>query len=278
MSRYLLILSTLFAFFFILIIMWFDSGGHHIKRLTMGLINHYSNSSVWNPARNYSKIIVISRWREDISWIDLYVGDIDHVVYNKEDMLASHNVPNNKAQEATCYLRYIIDYWGKFPEIVVFLHAHRFAWHQQGPDDMVSGLKSLQWGKYDYMPLQTSMLTHSWFRERDNNLQYAFNHFLWEQVLSELGPPPEIIVCPCCAAFAIKREAILRRSKSFYENIYNFLQATNITNFISSRTMEYTWHIIFGQPHVRKRFDMCDVFHCNSSFLRNHTNASKIVM
>jgi hypothetical protein len=241
------------------------------------LNNHSSNYLIPDRAIHVSKVIVVSRWREDISWIDVYLGDIDHIVYTKEDTLALHNILNNKAQEATCYLRYIIDYYEKLPEIVVFLHAHRHAWHQQDPDDVVKGLRTLQWGKYEYMPLQTKHMTNTQFRKNDTNRQFAFNYLLWTEVLHELGQPPDTIVCPCCASFAIKRQAILRRSKSFYENIYNFLQTTKEANSVTSRTMEFTWHIIFGQPHIMKKFNMCDVFYCNKSSLINGTSITRHV-
>jgi hypothetical protein len=277
MYQYRLAAFVILMLYCMLIFTW-SKTNHNGMETTGILSNNYSlNYLTSNRAINFSKVLVISRWREDISWIDVYLGDMNHIVYTKEDTLAVHNIPENKAQEATCYLRYIIDYYEKFPDIVVFLHAHRHSWHNQVADDIVNGLKALQWGKYEYMPLQTHFMTESRFRKNDTDPQFAFNHFLWTQVLRELGQPPDTIVCPCCASFAIKRQAILRRSKSFYENLYNFLQTTDESSSISSRTMEYTWHIIFGQPYIMKQFNMCDIFDCNILLLTNGTNMSQHV-
>ena len=39
----------------------------------------------------------------------------------------------NKGRESMVYLTYIIDYYDSLPLITTFLHAHRYAHHNEGP-------------------------------------------------------------------------------------------------------------------------------------------------
>ncbi|KAH7150210.1 hypothetical protein B0J13DRAFT_620533 [Dactylonectria estremocensis] len=46
------------------------------------------------------------------------------------DKPSSHNsLPQNKGNEAMTYLSYMIDHYDELPEVMVFMHGHRTAWH-----------------------------------------------------------------------------------------------------------------------------------------------------
>ncbi len=38
---------------------------------------------------------------------------------------AEHRTLVNKGNEAMAYLQFILDYWGRLPASIVFLHGHR---------------------------------------------------------------------------------------------------------------------------------------------------------
>ncbi len=42
---------------------------------------------------------------------------------------ATHNVPFNKANEADCYLKFILDHYHDLPPRMIFAHGHEYAWH-----------------------------------------------------------------------------------------------------------------------------------------------------
>ncbi len=214
-----------------------------------------------------TKMIVVSHYNEDLDWLDLFIGEqIPHIVYTRSsDSLARHTIPVNKGREAVVYLRYIVDYYSNLPSVIAFVHAHRTSWHQKDPSDVVVALRALQWNKYNYMPL-TSAMTNSIFKLNTGDLQATVNYELWQAVLrKELGPPPPNgIQAPCCASFVVKREAILAHPKMFYSNISDYILASQYSDQKTGRTLEYTWHLIFGQPtHVSYR--TCDLFVCDSS-------------
>ncbi|CAF3521003.1 unnamed protein product, partial [Rotaria sp. Silwood2] len=138
------------------------------------------------------------------------------------------------------------------------------SWHQKDPSDIVTALRALQWNKYNYMPL-TSEKTHCTFKQNSIDPQIKVNYELWQAVLQkELGPPPENGVrTHCCATFVVKRQAILAHPKKFYSNIIDYILANQQSDQLTGRTLEYTWHMIFGQP-AYINYRTCDVFVCDS--------------
>jgi hypothetical protein len=211
-------------------------------------------------------MIVVSHFNEDLDWLDLFIGEqIPHIVYTRStDSLIRHSIPINKGREAVAYLRYIVDNYSNLPSAIAFIHGHRTAWHQKDPSDIVVALRALQWNKYNYAPL-TSTMTHSEFKLNTRDPQAKVNYQLWQDVLqNELGPPPANgIRTACCASFVAKKEAILAHPKTFYSKIIEYILASPHSDQLTGRTLEYTWHIIFGQP-AHTSYKTCDVFVCDS--------------
>ena len=48
-----------------------------------------------------------------------------------------HGVPRNVAGEATAFLKFVLDYYDELPVRMLFLHSHRWAYHQE--DILVRG-------------------------------------------------------------------------------------------------------------------------------------------
>lgn len=67
---------------------------------------------------------------QDTSWLDIYLSEIPHVVYQVDDWDktegAEHRTLVNKGNEAMAYLQFIIDYWGRLPASIAFIHGHRY--------------------------------------------------------------------------------------------------------------------------------------------------------
>jgi len=59
----------------------------------------------------------------------------DAIVYEKKPPLNAqsgrHGVPRNIAGEASAFLKFIVDYYDALPLVMVFLHGHRLAYHQE---------------------------------------------------------------------------------------------------------------------------------------------------
>ncbi|CAF1491011.1 unnamed protein product [Adineta ricciae] len=219
-----------------------------------------------NSSDKLTKILVISHYNEDLNWLDLYIGDtIPHIVYTRStDSLIRHAISVNKGREAVAYLRYIVDHYSNLPSLIAFIHAHRTAWHQTDPSDIVVALRALRWNKYGYMPL-TGTTTFAYFQKDSPNLQSVVNFELWTAVLQrELGPPPRSgTKGHCCASFVVRKEEILKHPKQFYSKIIDYIVASRHSDQLTGRTLEYTWQIIFGQPAI-VHFRTCDIFYCDA--------------
>jgi hypothetical protein len=227
---------------------------------------HLTSSTTSNATEQATRLIVISHFNEDLDWLDIFIGErIPHIVYTRStDRLALHGLSTNKGREAVVYLRYIVDHYANLPSLIAFIHAHRTSWHQKDPPDIVIALRALQWNKYAYMPL-TSAMTQAMFTANATDEQTRVNSQLWRDVLQgELGQPPiQATRSPCCATFVVRRNAILAHSKAFYLNIHNYILASTHSDQLTGRTLEYTWHMIFGQP-ARVQYQTCDLFMCDA--------------
>jgi hypothetical protein len=83
--------------------------------------------------QHYTKMLVIPRTKdEDVSWIGENFGGNKYVqssVYFVDDSSAELHVPRNKGHEAMAYFSYIIENYDNLSDVNIFMHAHRFAWH-----------------------------------------------------------------------------------------------------------------------------------------------------
>ncbi|CAF1102120.1 unnamed protein product [Rotaria sp. Silwood1] len=226
-----------------------------------------NSSNQTNITSQLSKTVVVSHFHENLDWLDLLVDDqISYVVYTRsaEPLTHYHRIAINKGREAIVYLRYIVDHYSNLPSSIAFVQAHRTSWHQKDPSDIVIALRTLQWNKYTYMPL-TSTRTYNLYKQNSFDLQERVNYELWQAVLQkELGPSPiNGTYTYCCATFAVKREAILAHPTIFYSNIIDYILTSQHSDQLTGRTLEYTWHMIFGEPtHINYR--TCDISVCDS--------------
>lgn len=79
---------------------------------------------------NYTRILVVPKTQaEDVSWIGTELPGLNTAIYEVESPSAPFHVPENKGREAMDYLTYIIDHYDELPDIILFFHAHRLAWH-----------------------------------------------------------------------------------------------------------------------------------------------------
>lgn len=59
---------------------------------------------------------------------------------------------------------------------------------------------------------------------------------------------PEIVAGPLYAQFAVTKDQVLDRPKSFYERAHHWLLTTDQDDQMTGRVFEHTWHVIFGKP------------------------------
>lgn len=203
-----------------------------------------------------TKGIMIAHYNEDLSWLNSI--SLKKVIYSKTNSLYNF-VPNNKGQEIPCFLKYIIDFYNNLPDKTLFLHGHRMSGHQDFFTDKV--IPVLNWNLDSFF----SINRREWYQEISKDVyldEGAYNIWLkdnWHYFEKYL-PFPEKFKFYSGAQFVVNRELITQYPKNFYINLYNWIQTTELSNFITSRIFEYTWHYIFTKNPIEKKYEHSDIF------------------
>ncbi|CAL8463939.1 g3474 [Coccomyxa elongata] len=271
---------------------------HHLEAYWSGKVHRFYR-------RDLHTLDIREGMMEDTSWLDIYLSEIPHVVYQVDDWDktegAEHRTLVNKGNEAMAYLQFIIDYWGRLPASIAFIHGHRGTWHVE---DHVPVLRRLRWGEVPYANLRYRNGPHNRLRWKCGNEtdDPAFKKFdcnwvgnwiypgslkprkeklittmnkdewidsvelteVWDQTFEqELGPMPHTIHGPCCAEFIVSRERIEAHPREFYVGLRDWIVDTELDRYRSGRVFEYMWAIMFGEPAVTEPIEECDLLHCS---------------
>ena len=219
------------------------------------------------PARPHSDValVVASMKADDTTWVDRYLpyGWRAHK-YVVDDPYAPLTVPANKGREAMVYLTHIIDTYhdDDAPPYVVFVHASRFAWHNDDPDyDAVPTLRNLQlnhvreegyvnlrcvWAvgcPAEIRPYQDEGLGSA-EKERVPTAKRVYKAAWGELMHGE--PAPEVVAVSCCSQFAVTREMIRSRPLADYVHFRDWLLETPLDDSLSGRVLEFSWHSKFA--------------------------------
>jgi len=192
------------------------------------------------PIPPTSRMIVVSRHQEDVSWLPTYFGHTPYIIYNRDDPRATHYQPN-VGNEALVYLDFILTNYDSLPNATVFIHGHRESWHRH---DIVPMLRYLKWNA-PYASLNYERFSSFVPSGRD----WPYFESVWPTLFQDtLGDMPRHVNRYCCAEFVVSRERILGRSRAFYQRLYDWLRTTRISSRWSGRVMEHSWGLIFGEP------------------------------
>lgn len=212
---------------------------------------------------NYSRTLVITRTQsEDVTWLSEELPDLPTAIYVADDPSAPLHPPLNKGHEVMNYLTYIIDHYDSLPEVIIFMHAHRYSFHNNEIQDLdaVTILRDLnlarviregymnlrcRWGPWGCPAFQRPLApTQDTYRLQELMAAQWPLLFPYDDI-------PDVIAQPCCSQFAVSRQrvhAIPRNRFVFYRD---WLLRTDLTDYYSGRIWEYLWQYIFtGQGAV----------------------------
>jgi hypothetical protein len=228
------------------------------------------------PGSTYSKMIVAPRTKNEdaADWIAEELPDWESAIYVADDPTAPLHPPKNKGHEVMVYLTFLIDNYDNLPDIVVFLHSHRFAWHNEEIFDtdaveMLRRLSPERVFREGFMNLRCIWAPgcpdwmHPGALEEDANKQEeTMLARSWGEIFPEL-PIPQVLAQPCCAQFAVSRDRILSIPKTRYTFYRDWLLRTELSDYISGRVWEYLWHVVFTGQDVycpKEHVCFCDGF------------------
>lgn len=213
------------------------------------------------PPDTLTKHLVLARTStSDTSWLSLLPASlhITPILYHTDG--PDQNIPVNKGNEAMTYLTYIIEHYSTLPDIVVFIHDHAAAWHNNELhlSTMALMLEELNWRRVvrkGYMNLRCHWRPGcpDWIKPKRDPTEFSSEKY--EEALiagSFMGlfggtrdQVPETLGVPCCAQFAVTRDMVRRHTLEDYEKWRRWLMTTVIQSHYSGRVMEYLWHWIF---------------------------------
>ncbi|KAL5340644.1 hypothetical protein BJX70DRAFT_360806 [Aspergillus crustosus] len=282
------IFLTIFIIFALYFVFFSNSSPHrHVDSTiydseALGGPNRDPHSGQATPVRQSAPIrksmVVASMKNDDVSWLHKFFPDFHKNIYVVDNKKAELTVTKNKGRESMVYLTYIIDNYDNLPDSILFIHPTRYQWHNDDPYyDGVPMLRNFQLPyleKQGYVNLRCVWVlgcpgeihplsdTH---REAVHAGEY-FKHGFMELFPGE--EIPEAVGVSCCAQFGVTSWKIRERPKSDYVRYRKWLLETDLTDDLSGRIMEYTWHMIFGKDAIHcpsaeecycKVFGLCDL-------------------
>ncbi|KAF2802694.1 uncharacterized protein BDZ99DRAFT_468678 [Mytilinidion resinicola] len=232
-----------------------------------------STPSAKKPDNELSKTAILaSLQKEDTTWLSAFHPEVAAAIYVVDNTTAPYTVPKNKGHEGMVYLTYIIDHYTALPDVMVFLHAHRYAWHNPdllGSDaaEIIDKISAPYVQRMGYVnvrchwdpgcptwmhPLAPETERTDVFKPEEVELAKAFREiFPGEEV-------PEILAQPCCAQFALSGDQARKISLERYTAVRQWLLDTELDDAISGRIWEYLWQYLFtGKPISCPRMDLC---------------------
>ena len=193
---------------------------------------------------------VISRYNKNVDWIyDFNSDNINNIfIYDKETPENLHNISANKGNEATVYLKYIIDNYENLSDFTFFVHDEEYSWHHSGSiiDKYNEAVKEIMGGKLYYnindRCILGSIVTNEWYDE----ILCWYNEYIEKYIpINSLPNKDWTVGYRGSAQFIVHKSLILNLPKKFYEDLYNWLITTDLTNHKSGRFMEWSWHIFW---------------------------------
>lgn len=200
---------------------------------------------------NKNTNIVVARYNKNVDFIYKIKDNVNIMIYDKCNPTNPYNVPFNKGDEASVYLKYIIDNYDNLPEYTFFMHDDEYAWHHSGSivdkyyEAKNSGLKY-------YNVNDRALMSKNNINERHTKiLLEQYKIFVEKYIPLESIPDRDNITYRGGAQFLVHKDIILLLPKQFYTDIYRWIETTeipreNVSTAIMPRHgyfLEWTWHI-----------------------------------
>ena len=210
---------------------------------------------------NHSRTLVIPCVTQDeVAWIKEELPNVNAAVYVVNDPAASLHPPKNKGHEVMVYLTYIIEHYTILPDVIVFMHAHRWTSHnnellEYDGVQMFERLSDSHVTREGYVNMRCSWSPGcpEWLHPASKEDVLAKQEQsvvakVWAE-LFPLNPLPPFLAQACCAQFALSRERILMIPLSRFVFYRDWILTTPLTDYISGRIWEYAWQFIFTGQH-----------------------------
>jgi hypothetical protein len=197
--------------------------------------------------------VVVSCFEKDVSGFAAEIAErfgARILTYYKCRPDQPYNVNVNKGHEASAYLKYILDHYDSMPDKVFFCHDEKYSWHHTGSivDRLGDALRDgkefvnvnhFKLGSIIDNPLYDGIV--EWWREYCRPYVSNMDKYHRDWTLGHKG----------CAQFLVSSARIRMYPKAFYQGLYDWIVSTGLPNYVTSRYMEWTWHVFWDDPPRR---------------------------
>jgi hypothetical protein len=192
--------------------------------------------------------IVVSRYKKNTDWVEkfkLRYSNIDVKIYDKENPNNPYNVPINKGNEASVYLKYILDNYDNLPDKIFFIHDDEYSWHHSG-----SIVDLLQEAINMNLPYYNVNDRGYFDSDVTNHEEYLNILNWWKRYLQPYCPIEKLpnsnwfYGYRCSAQFLVDKSIILKYPRIFYQELYNWILDGDYGK-LSGYYFEWTWHVFW---------------------------------
>jgi hypothetical protein len=188
--------------------------------------------------------VVVSRYKRNTDYLrSLEKYNTNIMVYDKETPSNKYNVPFNKGNEASVYLKYIIDNYNNLSDYTFFIHDEDYSWHHDGSIEtcLVTAMNS---NELFFNVNHTYLQPYSHISEKEDLMKW-YNKYIEPYIPYEKLPNKDWLSgYKACAQFLVHKSLILHLPCKFYIDIYNWIN--EFENYkLSGYFLEWTWHLFW---------------------------------
>lgn len=203
--------------------------------------------------------IVVSRYKKNVDFVYRINNNqnINVLIYDKENPDNPLNVPVNKGNEASVYLKYIVDHYDNLSDYTFFIHDDEYAWHHSG--SLIDKYKEAVASKKKYYNINDKCMNSTNDILRECQQSRWISDFLdwYKQFLDDYIPFNQLDFETSyrnSAQFLVHKDIIRNLPKQLYIDLYEWIITTNLPNSQSGRYLEWTWHILwYTYPNLEER-------------------------
>lgn len=156
------------------------------------------------------------------------------------------------------YLTYIIEHYHVLPEIIIFVHAHSAAWHNNdlqlaSTPVMLLELNYRRVIKHGFINLRCHWHPGcpAWIKTNSTEIETIKKQAHFRPAFQALfpgEPVPDTLAAACCAQFAVTRDTVRGHPRERYVQWRQWIIDTDLGDDVSGRLWEYLWQYVFPGP------------------------------
>jgi hypothetical protein len=188
---------------------------------------------------------VVSRYKKNVDFVYKLRNIHKFYIYDKETPENKYNIPVNKGNEASVYLKYIIDNYDNLADFTFFIHDKEYSWYHSGSiiDKLNEAVNS---NKLYYNINDGSILGSIISNDLYNDILTWYNTYIEKYIpMSTLPNKDWTKNHRGSAQFLVHKSLITKLPLEFYKNLYNWIITTDMPNDKSGRYLSWTWHIFW---------------------------------